>query len=147
MKPIVAILSLLIAACVGSAPPPSGDDGTDPPPHVKQPPAPREGGETAAGCNGVTEAGKCQDGNAVTCDITAGALRTKDCKALGKSCVMDPSRGAKCDIVTGGGTGSGSGSGSNTPAGCGTVTVAGTCGGPNNQTATWCDVESNSIVQ
>jgi hypothetical protein len=139
MKPLVAILVLLFAACAGQAPPMTGDDGGDPPPHVKQPPQPREGGDSAPGCNGVTEAGKCQDGSAVTCDVASGTLRKKDCKALGKTCTLDPTRGAKCDTAPDNG-------GGGTTTGCGSVTAAGSCGGAGNQTATWCDTESNSLV-
>ena len=118
---------LTILGCAGGTPQPIGDDDDQPPPPmVKQPPAPKDGSGTAAGCEGVTESGTCQDGVAVYCDIEGGELRRKDCRALGKSCVVDATTGAKCETVTGGGGGGA----------CGGVTNEGSCeaGG-----ATWCD--------
>ncbi|MBX3159700.1 MAG: hypothetical protein KF773_27265 [Deltaproteobacteria bacterium] len=134
MKPAIAILpALLLAACVGQAPE-GGDD--EPPPRIKEPPTPKGTGSTAAGCEGVTDLGKCEDGVALTCDVDAGALRRKDCKALGKACVMDPQRGAKCDVAPEGAGANGS---------CGSFDNDGTCSA-DGKTATWCGTDGQLIV-
>lgn len=134
------LLITILIGCAGGSPQVIGDDDDQPPPPmVKQPPAPKDGGGTAAGCDGVTEAGTCQDGSAVYCDVEAGTLRRKDCAALGKSCVLDPSTGAKCETVAPGGGGGESA--------CETgVTNEGSCGGAGNMTATWCDEFSGETI-
>jgi hypothetical protein len=132
---LAALLAVLAFGCAGQLP----DDGDDEPaPKVKQPPAPKDGSGTVAGCDGIPESGVCQDGVAVYCDLENAELRRKDCKALGKSCVVDGQRGAMCETVTGGGGGNST---------CDTgVTFEGTCGGANGQTATWCDPGSNQTI-
>lgn len=137
---LLATLSMLILAvgCAGTVPT-TGDDDDTPAPKVKKPPTPKDGSSTVAGCDGITEAGTCEDGVATYCDVENGELRRKDCKALGKSCVVDPSRGASCDDVQPGGAGTGST--------CDTgVTFEGSCGGEGGQTATWCDEESGQTI-
>lgn len=137
---VLAVLSIVLVAigCAGGAPPVADDDDQPPPPHVKKPPTPKDGSSTVAGCEGITEAGSCQDGVAVTCDLGAGEVRRKDCKALGKSCVVDTQRGAMCEVPAGAG-------GGGTEA-CGGVTFEGTCGGDKNQTATWCDTDTQQTI-
>jgi hypothetical protein len=133
------VLVTYLVGCAGTPPTPDlGDDGP-PPPMVKQPPAPRGGGGTSPGCNGVTEAGTCADGVAEYCDVEADSLRRKDCKALGKSCVLDPSTGAKCETV-------GSGGGETDPGCEAGVTFDGSCGGTGGQTATWCDAFTQQTI-
>lgn len=138
---LVLALVMHLVACAGTAPTPGGGDDDDqpPPPMVKQPPTPKGGGGTSPGCNGVTEAGTCSDGVAEYCDVEADSLRRKDCKALGKSCILDPSTGAKCETVTPGGGGGESGCESG-------VTNEGSCGGPGGMTATWCDAFSQQTI-
>jgi len=122
------LLVTLVIGCAGGTPQVVGDDDDQPPPPmVKQPPTPKDGSSTSAGCDGVTEAGTCQDGVAVYCDVEGDELRRKDCRALGKSCVVDAQAGAKCEVAGTGGTGGACGNG---------VTNEGSCSG---QTATWCD--------
>jgi hypothetical protein len=136
MKPAAILLTLpalLFAACVGAAPN-GGDD--DPPPRIKEPPTPKGTGSTAAGCEGVTDLGKCDEGIALTCDLDAGALRQKNCKALGKACVMDPQRGAKCDTVP---------DGAGTDGTCGNIDNDGFCSA-DGATATWCGTDGQLVV-
>ena len=138
---ILGFASLIVVGCAGGAPTTGGDDdgSGEPPPKVKQPPNPKDGSSTAPNCDGIPEHGTCQDGVAVSCDVAGDALRRKDCKALGKSCVVDGTRGAVCDTVapqSGGGT-------STCDSG---VTFEGTCGGASGQTAVWCDPESNQTI-
>jgi hypothetical protein len=106
---------------------------------IKQPPAPKGGGGTSPGCNGITESGTCSDGVAEYCDVEGDALRRKDCKALGKGCVVDTTAGAKCETITSGGGGTGGTCGNG-------VTNEGSCGGTGNNTATWCDELSAQTV-
>jgi hypothetical protein len=121
------LLVTILIGCAGGAPQVIGDDDDQPPPPmIKQPPTPKDGSSTAAGCDGVTEAGTCQDGKAVYCDVEAGTLRNKDCAALGKTCVLDAQAGAKCETATGGSGGA-----------CDNgLTNEGMC---NGQVANWCD--------
>src|SRR5512138_3464955 len=96
---IVGLFASMLFACAAGAPDPSQSDDDDmdpPPPMVKLPPAPKDGSQTSPGCNGIPESGKCEDGVAVYCDVEGDALRRKDCKALGKSCVLDAQMGALC---------------------------------------------------
>src|SRR2546430_16891527 len=66
----------------------------------KSPPVGTGGGPTAAGCNGVTEKGRCELTDkgqlAVTCDVSANSVRRFDCTAMQKVCVIDSARGAIC---------------------------------------------------
>lgn len=142
---LFAILSIGMFAvgCAGSIPVNEGDD-EPPPPKVKTPPAPKDGSSTVAGCDGITEAGSCVDGVATYCDLETGELRRKDCKALGKSCVVDGARGAMCDTVDPGA--GGGGEGEETPCTDTGVTVYGSCGGPDGQTAVWCDPGSEQTI-
>lgn len=129
------VVSVLIG-CAGGTPQVVGDDDDQPPPPmVKQPPMPKDGSSTAPGCEGIPESGVCQDGVATYCDVEGNELRRKDCRALGKSCVVDAQAGAKCEAVEGGGgTGGACGNG---------VTNEGSCSG---QTATWCDEFSGQTI-
>jgi len=144
MKRVIGIIAILISVgCAGQAP--VNDDGhnDDPPPKIKQPPSPKDGSSTAPGCDGIPENGQCQDGVAVYCDIPVadgnGELRRKDCKALGKACLMDAARGAVCETVT---PNSGGG-----PSSCDTgVTFDGSCGGTGGNTAIWCDPETSQTI-
>src|SRR5688500_7462318 len=52
---------------------------------IKEPPSPGRT-ETSPGCGGVTEAGECKDGIAVTCDVDADKVVSTDCKTLQKNC-------------------------------------------------------------
>jgi hypothetical protein len=132
------VLVTYVVGCAGTAPTITGDDDDDqpPPPMIKQPPTPKDGNATSPGCNGIPESGKCEDGVATYCDVEADSLRRKDCKALGKGCVVDTTAGAKCEAVTSGGGGTGGACGNG-------VTNEGTCGG---QVATWCDELSAQTV-
>lgn len=122
------LLVTLLIGCAGSVPQVTGDDDDQPPPPmIKQPPTPKDGSQTSAGCDGITEAGTCQDGVAVYCDVEGDELRRKDCRALGKSCVVDAQVGAKCETAGTGGTGGACENG---------LTNEGMCTG---QVATWCD--------
>src|SRR3954467_1358144 len=51
----------------------------------KSPPLGTGGGPTAAGCNGITEKGRCELSDkgqvAVTCDVGGNAVRRFDCSA------------------------------------------------------------------
>jgi hypothetical protein len=131
----VHLIGLLMT--VGCASGVSGDDGgpDDPPTKVKQPPIPKTGSDTAPNCEGVPESGQCVDGVATFCDVGANALRRKDCKALGKSCIVNSTRGAVCETIA-------------APAGGGAtacdtgVTYEGSCGGAGGNTAVWCDPAS-----
>ncbi len=127
----------VLIGCAGGTPQVVGDDDDDqpPPPMIKEPPSPKDN-STAAGCDGVTASGTCDDGVATTCDVEAGELRRKDCKALGKTCVVDTQSGAKCETVGSGGGGTGGACGNG-------VTNEGTCGG---ETATWCDELSGQTI-
>jgi hypothetical protein len=142
MKPSrLALLAFIsaIAGCAGGAPPAGGDDmNGDPPPKVKRPPQPKDGSTTAPNCEGIAEHGTCQDGVAVFCDVANNELRRKDCKALGKTCLVDATKGAVCeDAPPPGGGGSGATS-------CETgVTFLGTCTGGK---AIWCDPETSQTV-
>ena len=83
-------LSILIMF-LGCASEPVGDTtGVDAsrPPKIKKPARPKSGTSTAPGCDGIPESGRCRDGVAVSCDLANGELRPKDCKALGKSCLV-----------------------------------------------------------
>src|SRR5204863_6002220 len=58
-------------------------------PHTpKSPPVGTGGGPTAAGCNGVTEKGRCELSDkgqvAVTCDVSGNGIRRFDCSAMQK---------------------------------------------------------------
>jgi hypothetical protein len=44
----------------------------------------------------VTERGKCSGKKALTCDTVSHTLKTDDCGARNKTCVMDQARGASC---------------------------------------------------
>jgi hypothetical protein len=144
MKRVLGFLSLLIAVgCAGQAPVEMNPDG-DPPPKIKQPPSPKDGSSTAPGCDGVPEHGSCQDGVAVYCDIADGgdgSLRRKDCKALGKACLVDAARGAVCEVVAPQSPGTGDTVCTDTG-----VTVEGSCGGTGGQTAVWCDPGSLQTI-
>ena len=131
------LILLIVAGCAGSVPVEGELPDGPPPPRVKHPPAPKEGSSTVAGCNGIPESGQCADGIASYCDLAAGELRRKDCKALGKSCIVDSARGAVCETVEPGGTGTVCDTG---------VTHEGSCGGPDNNTAIWCDETSKQTV-
>jgi hypothetical protein len=142
MRAIAISFLVVLFGCAGGAPTSSGDDDGEPPPKIKEPPMPKDGSSTAPGCDGIPESGACKDGVATYCEITDGngELRRKDCRALGKSCIMDGQRGAMCEVVEGPGPGGG-GSG---PASCDGVTAEGSCSG---QVATWCDPETASIIR
>ena len=130
MRAIGLLTTILIAfGCAGAPPPTLGDDTNDPPPKVKEPPTPKDGSNTANGCDGITERGVCKDGVAENCEIDGdtGVLRRKDCRALGKNCIEDQDRGAICEAVAG--------SGPDTGTACGSVTAEGECDG---DTAIWC---------
>ena len=127
-------------AVVGDDDPGGGNgSGSDAPPRIKQPPQPKSGSLTAPGCDAIPERGKCEDGVAVFCDIdlkvvadpddNSGVLRRKDCKALGKSCLVDAQLGAVCD------TPPAAAPGATSPCDTG-ITVEGDCFGT---TAIWCD--------
>src|SRR4051812_19144542 len=66
----------------------------------KSPPVGTGGGPTAAGCNGVTEKGRCELSDkgqvAVSCDVSGNSIRRFDCSAMQKVCVIDSARGAIC---------------------------------------------------
>ncbi len=143
MKRVITIFAILMGVgCAGQAPVDMGPGSDDPPPKVKQPPTPKDGSSTAPGCDGVPEHGKCEDGVAVYCDTAGdGELRRKDCKALGKSCVVDGARGAICDVVVAPPPGSGGGSTCDSGA-----TFEGTCGGEGGNTAVWCDPASMQTI-
>jgi hypothetical protein len=101
---------IVVLVAVGCAGPKSGPNGAAPgaPPHdmatgdhvPKTPPVGTGGGPTAAGCNGVTEKGRCEISDkgqvAVVCDVAAGQLQRFDCSAMQKVCVIDSTRGATC---------------------------------------------------
>lgn len=132
-RPIIGVLLLAGAAAMVGCGPSSNNNGdradAAPPPKVKKPPEPKSGTSTAAGCNGVTEAGKCEGGVAVTCNVDSGQLRRKDCTALGSACVEDSERGAMCSPGPSCATG---------------LTVLGECGGEGGQVARWCDEQSQT---
>jgi hypothetical protein len=98
---------LLVAGCagpqLGESGLTSGDGARDMATgeHVpKTPPVGTGGGPTAAGCNGVTEKGRCEISDkgqiAVVCDVSANKLRQFDCTAMNRVCVLDSTRGASC---------------------------------------------------
>lgn len=115
----------------------------DPPPKVKTPPSPKDGSSSAPGCDNIPENGTCEDGVASYCDIAdggSGSLRRKDCKALGKACIIDTARGAICEVVA---PQAGAGevicdSGADYEGAC---TGAGTTG-----TAVWCDQNTGQTM-
>ncbi|MGE0551427.1 MAG: hypothetical protein AB7R00_30510 [Kofleriaceae bacterium] len=128
-------LFAVVAGCMDS-PPPDGGPGkmdTGPTIHETTPP-PKGGGETATGCNGVTERGECKAGAAVRCDLVTGKLIRTECAALNKTCVVENERGAECQTLGGGGT-DGPTSG---PCGNG-ISEDGVC---VSSMAVWCDAES-----
>ena len=126
--PLFGLLVSVLIGCAGGTPQVTGDDDDQPPPPmVKQPPTPKDGSGTAPGCDGIPESGECQDGVATYCDVEGNELRRKDCRALGKSCVVDTTVGAKCETAGSGGTGGACENG---------LTNDGVCEGT---TATWCD--------
>src|SRR5215468_8986950 len=127
MKCVLVAFAIVCAGCArpaSIAPPHDGADKV-----VKHPPASRGGNQTGSGCSGITERGDCQtDGGhqvAVTCDVSSNMIRKIDCTALGKSCVLDTTRGPRC---------------TNDQATCASgLTYAGVCQG---SVATWCDTDS-----
>ena len=126
--PLFGLLVSVLIGCAGGTPQVTGDDDDQPPPPtVKQPPAPKDGSGTAPNCDGIPESGQCQDGVAVYCDVGNDVLLRKDCSALGKSCIVDTTVGAKCEVAGTGGTGGACDNG---------LTNDGMCEG---NTATWCD--------
>ncbi|MCP4447186.1 MAG: hypothetical protein GY811_17830 [Myxococcales bacterium] len=107
-----ALLAILLAACsskIGDNQPGAADAR---PIDFRDPPEPKEGSGTAAGCNGVTARGECTQGTAVRCELDRGRLRRVDCRALGQNCILDISHGAVCKSLEEEDTGEGSGAAS-----------------------------------
>ena len=94
-----ALLFVLVAGCSSSV---GGDTARDDasPISFTEPPEPKGGDETAAACNGVTVSGTCDDGNAVKCDVATNKLNSRDCRAIGRECVLDVTDGAVCKELT-----------------------------------------------
>src|SRR5262249_43005644 len=65
------------------------------------------------GCMGVPQRGECHitamGESAVVCDLASNSLRSVNCTAQGKHCVIDSSRGATCQDLNGGGGSGGTG--------------------------------------
>lgn len=127
------LLCVVLSACTSS----SADRGPSPdarPIVFRNPPEVKEGSGSAAGCEGVTAHGECQDGVAISCDIDRGLLQRVDCKALGEACVLDTARGAVCADF---------GPGGSSPCGDTGVSEEGFCSGT---TAVYCDTSGSSPV-
>lgn len=107
----------------------------------KKPPVPKEGSGTSTGCNGVTVAGECQNGKAIKCDQVRNETKTKDCLALGETCVEDADRGAQCMKLV---AQSGPGTGDDSPCkASGGVSEVGTC---TDGTALYCDNSKGTAI-
>jgi hypothetical protein len=133
-----ALLIILLSGCSTSIGDSQMGSADARPIDFRETPDEKEGAGTAPGCDGITARGECQQGTAVYCDLERGRKRTVDCDALGKDCILDIGRGARCSKTP---EDPGPGTGEASP--CAQVSEAGFC---NDGTAVYCDTTGDAPI-
>ena len=92
----IAIAGVMASSCGGN--PQASEEVADAAPiRLKRLPQSKQGTETAKACDGTTARGECRDGVAVVCDLQREQLSSVPCRDMGRECVVDAARGARCE--------------------------------------------------